>query len=292
MNLQMNLKTYRAAYRLTQGELANTLGVSQQTVARWEKGTIPIKHQHVRVMCVLFECTADELLGLDTNDTEIGFEADDSEEGLNLFAEARDYESLFGFVRLITEGGVFEYPIGWNALAKYEVILDDYYGQHIRKNHDRPNWFHFWTLNNRGVFVNMDTVRKIEFVDDNEEAAPYAEHPEVWRSIAEEDVHPESSTLIAGRCDSVVEEYGAEEALEMATCLKLVYLDGSIESPLYENNEEISELVFRMELECLSKRITEMWKIGGGNRENLEYCNSKHILLWEYPLEMKARDMV
>ena len=279
----MNLKTYRATYRITQGDLAVTLGVSQQTVARWEKGTIPIKHQHVRAMCVLFGCTADEL---------IGFEADDSEEGSNLFAEALSYEGLFGFVRIITDGGLFEYPIGWAALAQYEVILDDYYGEHLRKNQERPNWFHFWTLNNRGVFVNMDTVRKIEFIDDNEEAAPHTEHPEVWRSIAESDVKPESSKLIAARCERVIEEYGEEEALNMATCLKLVYLDGSIEEPLYQHNEEIGELVFRMELGCARKRITEMWKIGGGNRENLEYCNSKHMLLWEYPLEMKARDMV
>ena len=292
MNLQMNLKTYRAAYRLTQGELANTLGVSQQTVARWEKGAIPIKHQHVRVMCVLFECTADELLGLETDDTEIVFEADDSEGGLNLFAEARDYESLFGFVRLITEGGVFDYPIGWNALGQYEEILDDYYGQHTIKNHDQPNWFHFWTLNNRGVFVNMDTVLKIEFINDNEEEAPYIEHPEVWRSIADSDFKEESSELIATRCEKVLENYGEEEAMDMASCAKFVYLDGSVENPLYNQNEDLSELVLRMESECVGKRITEIWKIAGAKRERLEYCNSKHILLWEYPLEMHHRDTV
>jgi len=279
----MNLKTYRATYRMTQSDLAETLGVSQQTVARWEKGIIPIKHQHVRTMCVLFGCTADEL---------IGFEADDSEEGSNLFAEERDYESLFGFVRLITDRGVFDYPIGWDALARYEEILDVYYGQRTMKNHERPNWFHFWTLNNRGVFVNMDTVRKIEFINDNEEGAPFAEHPEVWRSIANSDFKLESSELIAARCEKVLENYGEEKAMNMASCAKFVYLDGSIENPLYDQNEELSEVVLRMEMECVGKRITEMWKIAGPKRERLEYCNSKHILLWEYPLEMKARDMV
>lgn len=279
----MNLKTYRATYRMTQGELAIALSVSQQTVARWEKGAIPIKHQHVRAMCVLFGCSADELLG---------FETDDTEESASLFAEARDYETLFGSVRLFTEGGVFDYPIGWNAFKKYEVILDDYYGQHIRKNHDRPNWFHFWTLNNRGVFLNMDTVRKIEFVDDNDEAAPYAEHPEVWRSISNSDFKLESSDLIAARCKKVLANYGEEEAMDMASCAKFVYLDGSVENPLYDQNEELSELVFRMELECAEKRITEMWKIAGENRDRLQYCNSKHILLWEYPLEMHHRDML
>jgi len=279
----MNLKTYRARYRMTQGDLADALSVSQQTVARWEKGAIPIKHQHVRAMCVLFGCTADELLG---------FETDDKEEGSNLFAEARDYELLFGFVRLITEGGVFDYPIGWNALGQYEEILDVYYGTHTRKNHERPNWFHFWTLNNRGVFVNMDTVRKIEFINDNEEAAPYEEHPEVWRSISESDFQLESSELIATRCKKVLEYYGEEEAMDMASCAKFVYLDGSIENPLYNQNEELSELVLRMELECRGRRITEMWKVAGPKRERLQYCNSKHILLWEYPLEMHHRDMV
>ena len=283
MNLQMNLKTYRAAYRLTQGELADTLGVSQQSVARWEKGTIPIKHQHVRVMCVLFECTADELLGLETDDTE---------ERAKSFANALDYESLFGFARLTTEGGVFEYPIGWNALGQYEEILDDYYGQHTIKKNEWPNWFHFWTLNNRGVFVNMDTVRKIEFINDNEEAAPYIEHPEVWKSISESDFQLESSELITSRCKKVLENYGEKEAMDMASCAKFVYLDGSIENPLYNQNEELSELVLRMELECRGKRITEMWKIAGPKRERLEYSNSKHILLWEYPLEMHHRDMV
>ena len=279
----MNLKTYRAINRMSQGDLAVNLGVSQQTVARWEKGTIPIKHQQVRAMCVLFGCTADELLG---------FETDDTEESPSLFAEARDYESLFGFVRLITDGGVFDYPIGWDALARYEEILDVYYGQRTMKNHERPNWFHFWTLNNRGVFVNMDAVRKIEFVNDNEEEAPYIEHPEVWRSIADSDFKLESSDLIATRCEKVLENYGEEEAMDMASCAKFVYLDGSVENPFYDQNEELSELVFRMELECVGKRITEIWKIAGPKRERLEYCNSKHILLWEYPFEMHHRDMV
>ena len=79
--------------------------------------------------------------------------------------------------------------------------------------------------------------------------------------------------------------------MDMASCAKFVYLDGFVENPLYDQNEELSELVFRMELECAGKRITEMWKIAGENRDRLQYCNSKHILLWEYPLEMHYRDI-
>jgi transcriptional regulator with XRE-family HTH domain len=43
--VQHPLKTYRSARSLSQGKLADQLGVTRTTVARWETGTRKVDHE-------------------------------------------------------------------------------------------------------------------------------------------------------------------------------------------------------------------------------------------------------
>ena len=137
----MNIRDYRAMFYMTQADLAESVRVSQQTVARWEKGTSAINREHVRDMCVLFGCDAGELLGITVGE-------DDSPrdvEELVPYACNLDYEVLWGAISLNTKGGRFEYPVGWEAVQKQSAVLEKY---HYVDNNRVSNWFHLWLRHN------------------------------------------------------------------------------------------------------------------------------------------------
>lgn len=54
----------RALLGLSQADLADRLGVSRQTVLRWESGAVIPPVPHLLAMSDLFGCSVDFLLGL------------------------------------------------------------------------------------------------------------------------------------------------------------------------------------------------------------------------------------
>ncbi len=60
------LKPIRKKLGLTQQQVAQQLGVTQQTYSNYESGSRDISTAMIRKCVALFDCTADELLGLDT----------------------------------------------------------------------------------------------------------------------------------------------------------------------------------------------------------------------------------
>lgn len=63
MNVGKNLQYLRMLHNnLTQEELANQLGVSRQTVSKWELNQGNPELSKLQEICTLFNCTADELL--------------------------------------------------------------------------------------------------------------------------------------------------------------------------------------------------------------------------------------
>lgn len=68
MAFRENLLHLRAAHKLTQEQLAVRLGVSRQSVAKWESGTTYPEMDKLIVLCQLFECTLDDLVTGDLTD--------------------------------------------------------------------------------------------------------------------------------------------------------------------------------------------------------------------------------
>lgn len=62
MNLAQNLQFYRQKKDLTQEQLAEQLGVSRQSVSKWESGQSYPEMEKLLAMCELFGCTLDTLL--------------------------------------------------------------------------------------------------------------------------------------------------------------------------------------------------------------------------------------
>lgn len=66
MNIKETLKFYRKQYKLTQTELGEKLGVSQDAISQWEKGKAQPNYEILRKLCILFDISGDEVLDIET----------------------------------------------------------------------------------------------------------------------------------------------------------------------------------------------------------------------------------
>lgn len=57
--------------KMTQRELAEELGVHQETVSRWEKDISRITSIHLKKLCLFFNVSADDILGISLEDKKI-----------------------------------------------------------------------------------------------------------------------------------------------------------------------------------------------------------------------------
>ena len=74
-NLGEKIKELRETKELTQPQLAKILNVSNGQISKWENGINEPKASYIKLLCNVFEITADFLLGLENeynikNDTE------------------------------------------------------------------------------------------------------------------------------------------------------------------------------------------------------------------------------
>jgi len=68
MNLSDNLKKIRKEHNLSQEQLAEKLGVSRQSVSKWESGTAYPEMEKMLQLCQLFNLNIDELLNQDVKE--------------------------------------------------------------------------------------------------------------------------------------------------------------------------------------------------------------------------------
>ena len=60
----MSFREARRKCKLTQREVAQTLGTTRVTVARWECGVSNPKLGTIKKLAKLYQCTADELINI------------------------------------------------------------------------------------------------------------------------------------------------------------------------------------------------------------------------------------
>lgn len=75
MSFAWNLKTLRNQTDLTQGELANKIGVSQKTLSSWETGRTEPNIGEVIELCKTLDCTLETITGIRMHDIgDVSFE--------------------------------------------------------------------------------------------------------------------------------------------------------------------------------------------------------------------------
>ena len=65
MSFHKNLEYLRKEKKLSQEDLAFELGVSRQSVSKWESGAAYPETARMVSMCKIFDCTLDELMNED-----------------------------------------------------------------------------------------------------------------------------------------------------------------------------------------------------------------------------------
>ena len=99
-----NLAQLRATHNMTQEQLAERLGVSRQSVSKWESGVCLPELATLDALCSLFDCTLDNLLRGSVAQADLAaLEAYDA--GWNRFAKAITFGTamvLLGVAALLT----------------------------------------------------------------------------------------------------------------------------------------------------------------------------------------------
>ncbi len=112
LNIGENIKNLRRERNLTQEEFANTLGVTYQSVSRWENGVCYPDTELLPDIAEFFGITVDKLLGADT-----AAEQKEVDEYLERFQRALNKGLVYDCIDIAREG-VAAYPNNYRLLNK------------------------------------------------------------------------------------------------------------------------------------------------------------------------------
>jgi transcriptional regulator with XRE-family HTH domain len=178
------LRHRRTALRMSQGQLADLVKVSQQTIARWEtSGQIPAKY--IKDLAIVMGARSDDFLPRGSESpARLHTSQDDLQSGAPEGASEED-EGEFGDVHFHFSGvgGLrrTSFPVTWGSLNRIQSQLGDV---GIGADGTVP-WVQFETLNNKWVAVNTREVERVTFLDDNVEEMSFHENVEVYRAARE-----------------------------------------------------------------------------------------------------------
>lgn len=182
----MSLRQIRELYGMTQRQVADLVGVSQQTVARWEGAPgAEIPSKHLQDLSLRLGCRIDDLL-----------REKPALRNRRAFMAARsDEERPYGTARIelqdnMTGDRVLEFPISRAEAHRIRTRLD-------------PDiavpWVNLQALNDRMLLIRLDTVLRWSLFDDDVEAMPEFEIPEVYAAFSDDRMGDLLAPGLAGR---------------------------------------------------------------------------------------------
>ena len=75
MSIIDNLRTIRKAHKLSQADVAEILGTTQQQYSKYENGTHEIPVRHIVTLCQYYGIKSDEILGIRKSETKENVDA-------------------------------------------------------------------------------------------------------------------------------------------------------------------------------------------------------------------------
>ncbi|WP_170592117.1 helix-turn-helix transcriptional regulator [Ruegeria arenilitoris] len=270
----MKLKELRSRINLTQKQLAEKMQTTQQTVARWESGKTVLNVDQIRDLCLVLQCTADELLGWETDPSDIS---------ASPFSAVRS-ELPFGTLQIKTTSLEREYPIGEEARKSLLSQMDAF---DPTSDGNPSAWLHTWTLNNKLLLINPAYLATFRLISDDVEAMPEFENVEVYRALEDwPDVAVTGKTRQA--CDEVAAKLGSEEEvfrLVSETCV--TYSDGTVN--WYRLSDETATAWYSaiMALDNIGqKSFVQIDEVGN---YDVMFANLGHVALVEIPANLFFR---
>ena len=71
MAFKDEFKKYRELRDLTQEDIADAIGISRQSVSKWENGNSEPDIETIKQLALMFDCSTDQLLGFVSNETHV-----------------------------------------------------------------------------------------------------------------------------------------------------------------------------------------------------------------------------
>lgn len=71
MAFKDEFKKYRELRELTQEDIADAIGISRQSVSKWENGNSEPDIETIKQLALIFDCSTDQLLGFVNNETHV-----------------------------------------------------------------------------------------------------------------------------------------------------------------------------------------------------------------------------
>ena len=188
--MEMPIKERRTALGMTQEQIAQMLDVSQQTVARWEKGDSP-PTKYLKDLALVLNCRIDELLGSSKTSDELPASRRE------WLAKSADKSAFYGTMRLAFRGGD---PRDFESRGerraddlRYEYPISEQQHHYARSlpgwGWERSaGWLAFETLDGRKIFVNLSALDGITFLSEAVEAMPSYEPQELYAALADYDL--------------------------------------------------------------------------------------------------------
>lgn len=270
----IKINQLRSRMGLTQKELAEHLGTTQQTIARWETGKTQLNVHQAKDLCVVLQCSIEELLGW-----EIG-----PEEWRDTPFAVADAGIPYGSLLIETAVDNRTYPIDENAHDSLHMQLQDL--DSFRRQDRKKPWIHSWTLDNKILLLNPFFIRKIELISDDVEAMPPFQHPEVYRALDDWGVSEVTGKVLEAS-KRLIAELGEEEATRLATHFRITYSDGKDEWS-YLTEEEAANL-FRLELDYSDIPASTFVEVAQEGYHRSRYINLDHVVAIEVPADRYHR---
>lgn len=254
------LKQIRQERNLSQPDLAEMIGATQQTIRLWETGKTTIPPSALKDLAIVLSCSVDEILGL----TPKGYSCYPRFLALPLDKKkTREIVCYYGGLTLHLKGvkDELDYPVD-------EEVADSL-GWYLQNPTDQPlhpfPWMWLETMNNYILFVNLKALKIAYLYSDTKQKAPSFYHPEVYRVLTNwdklENENPtieeiasvfEISEKLAKFTQSVVKTIKGEDeywnAWEEFEEIKIYWLDGTqtshyLDKKLYSDLEDLKHIV-------------------------------------------------
>lgn len=288
-----NLKAFREKFRFTQADLAEQLGTTQQTIARWEAGKTEPNLAALRDLAICLGTTVDALVGRSpviehqTTHPFARYSGDDS--------------GYWGNIGLRLPQASFSrwYPITMATMQRLFSALQSV---------TADSWISFQTLNNKMVCCRPASIKAFTLLDDDEdhvegdwqvgpadvegwsmEVYECLEHLMYERdSIRADDQF--SETLIH-HANTIIDDHNLDDEMlkEMCVDTRIIYTDGA--SSLFSCSPDrladiVSEIDIGIELgDCA------MLHFDDGHGDHSVFISTGLVSLMEFPLIILKRGL-
>ncbi|WP_050999728.1 helix-turn-helix transcriptional regulator [Pseudomonas chlororaphis] len=146
------LKELRKALGLTQAALADHLNVSQQTVARWERGDAEPNFAMLRDIATLMGTSVDDLLEYSVGRAKIPSQ--------HWNPQDESIDGFWGHIGLLLPGKA---KSQWYPITEIEC---ERASRFLSERQSFSGWLLLTTLNNKVLIVNPDLLQRIRLLDD------------------------------------------------------------------------------------------------------------------------------